>query len=465
MTLRRLLCASRPTICAARHYGLVLSLEDLAETIHSHQSRVQFGEVIRAYRAGAYKSATIVLWISVIQDFTDKVRILAEGGDAVARSLIDDLDKARLARDLKKLQSFENTILSNARDVFELVTHREAVELDRLYADRNSCAHPTFQSDVEEPFEMTEEQVRAHARVVVGAVLGQLPTVGKALVIRFQNDVKGESWPDDHLSDYLRNRYFSRARGTAMRGVLTAALKVAIRPGEESNTTAGRCVAALQASAGIDRQLVDEVIRTVLTRWRDGMSDADLVRALGAVGAISTTWVTLGDENAQRIGILLGGDIDFLIGERAFASGVPSREDLRVHYRRAIDRLTTEQIGLMTRRPYETSQWVGPALANVGRVRSWRGGEEAFKTLVRLAGDFTVEDLHVIADCFSSNQQISRAADMPQLLFNLVEGTSGISGSAQVWLNAIERYRETYSSETDPNGYYSYQTVLDRLNE
>lgn len=194
-----------------RNDGKVHSLDDLAESIRSENSRVQFDEAIRAYRAGAYRSATIALWIAVIQDFVEKLRTLADEGDSNAKSAISELDIARSAQNVAKLQSIENSLLTKARDEFELVTHREAEELERLYEDRNKCAHPTFQPDTDEPFQITEEQVRAHARSSVDSVLSQSPRVGRALVDRFKSDVKSKSWPEEDVTEFVRLRYFDRA--------------------------------------------------------------------------------------------------------------------------------------------------------------------------------------------------------------------------------------------------------------
>lgn len=441
----------------------MLSLEDLTASIRSDHSRTQFAEAIRAYRAGAYRSATIALWIAVVQDIVEKLRTLADDDDANAKGIIDELDAARRANNIPKLQSLENSLLERACDDFELVTHREAEDLRRLYSDRNSCAHPTFQSDVDEPFDLTEEQVRAHARVAVDSLLAQPARVGKALVDRFASDVRSNSWPDQELTSFLRTRYFDRARVAAARGVLTVAVKVAIRPGEESNRSAGRCVAALRSAASIDRSTLDSVVRRVLGAWRDNLSDEDLARCLGAVGTNAAAWDALGPDNVARVQTLLAGETAWLIEHRAFASGVPSHDALRSAYLSAVDRLTIEELDALTRRPYPLQQWVEPSLSLLADARSFRSAEERLGIVVRLSSVLDADHVRRVGQCLSSNTQVSYAGGTKVLLRRLVEDTLEVPGVRAAWQATMVEYQQVYNPDTDPLGEYSYTEILELL--
>jgi hypothetical protein len=191
------------------------SIEDLTDAIRTRASKLQFQEAMRAYSAGAYRAATILLWTSVMQDLTDKLRVIADAGDAAAILAIKELDDARTASDVRRMQAFENGLLERALSKFEFLTAREAEELRRLADDRNICAHPSFANEGDELHQVTAEQVRAYARLVVEAVLSQPPIVGKELVARFAADMKSDSWPDESLVDFLRTRYLDRARSGA----------------------------------------------------------------------------------------------------------------------------------------------------------------------------------------------------------------------------------------------------------
>lgn len=444
--------------------ALVRSIEDLTDAIRTHASRVQFREAMQAYSAGAHRATTILLWTSVMQDLTDKLRVLADAGDGAAASAISTVDAARTAADVRAMQNFENGLLDRARDDFEFLTAREAAELRRLGDDRNLCAHPSFQSGSEDPFEISAEQVRAYARLVVEAVLSQPPIVGKALVERFIADAKSDSWPDESLADFLRTRYFDRARSGVMRNILEVALKAAIRPPDSDNQVAGRCVAAIKAATEINESLVVEAIAAVLTKWRDHMSDPDLLRAIGAIGAFTKTWENLGSENVARAKALLGSaPTETLIEERAFASGAPAEATLAAAYTGAITRLSGEQLEMMTRKPYPKAQFVPRVLDVVRAVGSWRGGERAMQMVIRVADGMTLDDVRTVSGEFVKNDQIHHAGDVPQLLERLVEHTTRIAGARDVWREALDTYDASRDPDPDGEDWYSYSEARGAL--
>ena len=53
---------------------MVRSIEDLTDEIRTRSSKLHFQDAMRAYSAGAYRAATIVLWTAVMHDLTDKLR-------------------------------------------------------------------------------------------------------------------------------------------------------------------------------------------------------------------------------------------------------------------------------------------------------------------------------------------------------------------------------------------------------
>lgn len=442
------------------------SIEDLTDAIRTHASRVQFREATRAYSAGAHRAATILLWTAVMQDLTDKLRVLADAGDAAASTAISTVDIARTARDVRAMQNFESGLLDRARDEFEFLTAREAEELRRLGDDRNLCAHPSFHSDSEEPFQISAEQVRAYCRLVVEAVLSQPPIVGKALVERFIADTKSDSWPDEALTDFLRSRYFDRARSGIMRNLIEVAIKAAIRPPDGDNQIAGRCVAAIKGSTEINESLVHDALAGVLTKWRDHMSDTDLLRTVGAIGAFKQTWDHIGNENLARVRTLLGSTtVETLIDERVFASGPPAEPTLNVTYASAIARLNSDQLELMTRKPYPKGQWVPGVLDIVRTVRSWRGGERAIRFVIRVVDGMTLDDVKIVADEFVENDQINHAGDVPQLLELLVGRTTQIAGARDVWRHALDTYSAGRDPDPDGEDWYSYSEARAALEQ
>ncbi|MGK2881970.1 MAG: hypothetical protein ACSLE6_14625 [Mycobacterium sp.] len=440
------------------------SIEDLTDAIRTPAGRAQFREAMQAYSAGANRAATILLWTSVMQDLTDKLRVLADAGDGAAKAAISTVDAARASQDLRGMQNFENGLLDRARDDFEFVTAREAEELTRLGADRNLCAHPSFQSGSEDLFEISAEQVRAYARLVVESVLSQPPIVGKALVERFIADAKSDSWPDEDLADFLRTRYFDRARSGVMRNILEVAVKAAIRPPNGDNQVAGRCVATIKAATEINESLSEDAIGAVLTKWRDHLTDDDLLRVIGAIGAFAKTWENLGSENVARAkAFLRSASIETLIDERAFASGLPAEPTLVSPYRTAIDRLSRDQLEMIARKPYPKAQFVPSVLDVVRSVGTWRGGERAIQLAIRVSSGMTLEDVRTVADEFVKNDQIHLAGDVPQLLEQLVRRTLRIPGARDVWREGLDTYADSRDPHPDGEDWYSYSEARDAL--
>lgn len=433
------------------------SIEDLTDAIRTPAGRARFREAMQAYSAGANRAATILLWTSVMQDLTDKLRVLADAGDGAATSAIAVVDAARVSQDVRAMQNFENGLLDRARGEFEFLTAREAEELRRLGDDRNLCAHPSFQSDSDDPFEISAEQVRAYARTVVEAVLSQPPIVGKALVERFIADTKSGSWPDEDLADFLRTRYFDRARSGVMRNIIEVAVKAAIRPPDGDNQVAGRCVAATKAATEINADLVLAVLGSVLTKWRDHMSDTDLLRAVGAIGPYKSTWEQLGSENVARVRTLLGSAaVETLIEERAFASGPPADAALAATYANAVARLSDEQLEIMVRKPYPQAQWVPRVLDVVRAVGSWRGGERAMRMVLQVSDGLSLDDVSVVAAEFLKNDQIHRAGDVPQLMENLITQTIRLPGARDLWNATLDAYAGGQDPPLEDDDWYSY---------
>lgn len=70
-----------------------------------------FQESARAYGAGAYRSAIISTWVTVAYDLMSKIRQLAESGETEAKILVERLDGAIEAKDVRKLQELERGLL------------------------------------------------------------------------------------------------------------------------------------------------------------------------------------------------------------------------------------------------------------------------------------------------------------------------------------------------------------------
>ena len=111
------------------------SLADLDELVllcRDERARSYISEAASCYRGGAYKAAIVSAWIAVCYDVIDKLRELSLSGDKAAEKIVEAMDRARANNDMANILKFEKTLLEVARDRFELISHLEHLDLDRL---------------------------------------------------------------------------------------------------------------------------------------------------------------------------------------------------------------------------------------------------------------------------------------------------------------------------------------------
>jgi hypothetical protein len=174
----------------------IANLDELALLCRDDRARAYIAEAVNCYRAGAYRSAIVAAWIAVCYDVIDKLRELTLAGDKEAEKLVEAMDKARAANDISRALKFERELLDLARDKFELISHIEHTDLNRLQEDRNRCAHPSLASD-DEAFNPSGELARLHIRSAVTHLLQHPPVQGKYALDRLMKEVTSDYFPTD----------------------------------------------------------------------------------------------------------------------------------------------------------------------------------------------------------------------------------------------------------------------------
>src|SRR5262245_6587372 len=91
-----------------------IDLDMLLTRIRQPQSKAYFLDAVKAYKAGALRSALSSTWVAVVYDMITKYRELAAMGDGAAVSFIKGWDAATSAGDVKRLLQLEATIIDNA---------------------------------------------------------------------------------------------------------------------------------------------------------------------------------------------------------------------------------------------------------------------------------------------------------------------------------------------------------------
>ena len=181
--------------------------------VRDPQSRRYFSDAIKAYRSGALRAAVTAAWVAVAYDLVAKIRELSEGGDAEARRLIGDWDRARENNNTSRLLELERELIKVCAENLQLFNPMDRRQLERLLEDRHICAHPAFSSDAE-LFEPTSELVRMHLSTALEIVLTQLPIQGRVIFEEFSRDVVSPGFPAerDKAINYFERRYLERTR-------------------------------------------------------------------------------------------------------------------------------------------------------------------------------------------------------------------------------------------------------------
>src|SRR5260370_5615486 len=191
------------------------------------QSKAFLAEAVACYRAGAYRSAIISIWIAVVFDLIGKFKEVALTGDPAAQRAVDDIEKMYLTDDITAALRFERNILKQAREQFQLISFIEEEDLQRLFNDRNRCAHPSLRS-LEEPYQPSGELVRAHIYNAVVALLQHPPVQGRKALQGILEAVESDTFPtqvDRALEQYFRHSPLVQARPTLIKDVSTVLTK------------------------------------------------------------------------------------------------------------------------------------------------------------------------------------------------------------------------------------------------
>lgn len=115
-------------------------LDTLVLKCRAERSRDYVSESIRCYKAGAYRSTIVNVWIAIVFDLVDKIRDLALAGDAKAQRINSRyetyIDQINAGNDqgVKNALEFERTIISTCGTELGVLPEQE---LDQLVAECN----------------------------------------------------------------------------------------------------------------------------------------------------------------------------------------------------------------------------------------------------------------------------------------------------------------------------------------
>jgi hypothetical protein len=401
------------------------SLADLDELIlkcRDDKAKAYIAESVASYRAGAYRSAIVGAWIAVCFDVMDKIRELALSGDQEAEKHAEELEKTRQSGDISKALKFEREFLELARDKFELISHVEFVDLERLQEDRNRCAHPSLISE-EQIFLPSAELARLHIRSAVTHLLQHPPAQGKYALSRLVKEVDSDYFPDNtetaRLS--LSSGPLRKPRESLVRNFIIILIKKLLQENLGA-THKRRVAAALNAVAILYPQYHHTTLSHKLSPTLRLLDDAELKRIIPFFQLVNDSWQHVEKDVSQRIEkfvsalpIELFERLDFLL---AFD---PLREQAKLR----VNRATREE--LKTCIFFTIPDEIADRIINIYLIaRSYDEANEWAKQIDVYASDLSETQIRLIVTKAASNDQVLHSFELGPLL-NVLRGRRKIT--------------------------------------
>jgi hypothetical protein len=238
----------------------LVDLDALIHVCRDPRSRAYVSESVGSYRVGAYRAAIVTLWVAVVFDFVHKLQELEMSGDAKAHAILEEFRKYQSAADVRSSWEFERKVLERAWKEFELLSRHEYEDLERLFIDRNRCAHPAMNAG-DDAYAPSAELARLHIRNAVIHLLQHPPVQGQAALDRLRAEVLSEYFPItvEAAIQHFKHGPLGRPRAALVRNFALANLKHLLGP-EIKPPAAPRFIAALGALREMQREIVESAI-------------------------------------------------------------------------------------------------------------------------------------------------------------------------------------------------------------
>lgn len=284
---------------------MLIDLDELVSECPDPRSRQYIRESVQCYKAGAYRAAVVACWIAVAFDLVDKIRELAATGDAMAQEAIAKFDRARHDGDVRTALTFEKELLALARDKFEFISPVECIDLERLVADRNRCAHPSLVSDTE-VFEASPELARLHIVNATRYVLSQPAAQGKQALDRLESELDSNFFPVKPADAivFLRAGPLAKPRESLLRNYISILLKRLLKQTNLDWERRRRTRTAFFAVAEIHPEPRKRILRELLSTIIPTLLDDDqLAIAADFIGSKrgAEVWIYLSEADRLRL--------------------------------------------------------------------------------------------------------------------------------------------------------------------
>lgn len=390
-------------------------LDELTLRCRDEKARQYIAEAVASYRAGAFRSAIVAAWIAVCFDVIEKFRELALAGDKEAERQVQDVEVTRRTGDLTRALKFEREILELAKDKFELISPLEFIDLERLQADRNRCAHPSLAAE-DQAYAPSAELARLHIHSAVTHLLQHPPVQGKFALDRLLQEIDSEYFPSTVKEAKLAfsSGPLRRPRESLVRNLVLVLTKTLLNDKPEWKRR-HRLAAALQATQQLHPEPYSRVLSEKLSAMFRAMSDVALLMAIFFLKSVPDSWQFLEADVRQRlqnyVANLPGDDLD----ELDFLLEYPP---LQVQARHRVTIATKKELSgvLYFDMPKEVAdKFISLYLEST----SFDEANDWAKQMFIHTGDFTPDHVRRILNGVTKNSQVSGSFQIGALINSL----------------------------------------------
>jgi len=390
----------------------LIDLDELILKCRDDRAKAYISEAVASYRSGAFRSAIVGTWIAVCFDVIEKLRELALSGDKEAEKHAEELEKTRKSGDIAKALKFERELLELARDKFELISHIEFIDLERLQEDRNRCAHPSLVSE-DQVFSPSAELARVHLYSAVSHLLQHPPVQGRYALDRLIKEIDSEYFPEnkDKAKVSLTSGPLRKPRESLVRNFVVVLIKKFLK-GSIDWKHKRRVAAALNATAELHPQGHCAAFSVKLSPLLRSLDDVELKRVIDFFQLIPDAWQYVESDVQQRIENFLSSLPSELLDEMEFLLSFPPFR------KQALSR-----IKIATRTELKACMFIFLPLEVAERFiaiflesPNFDQANEWAKHLAIYASDFNEDQIRRIVTCAAKNDQVLHSFELGALL-------------------------------------------------
>lgn len=376
-------------------------LDELVLKCRDEKAKSYIREAVACYKSGAFRSSIVSTWIAVAFDIIDKYKELSLAGDKQAEGVIKAFEAARVANDISASLKFERELLTNARDNFQLISHVEFTDLDRLQQDRNRCAHPSMTVD-SEIFNPPAELARVHIRSAVEYLLQYPPAQGKYALGLLLKEVDSGYFPTEFEKAVVafRSGPLLKARPALVTSFIVVLLKkfvAGLADKEELQVST-----AFKAIESMHKVVYDQTLAEKFSPIVRALDAANLDKVLPLLTLLDDAWVMLDEDQQQRISAY----VEALPSDR-FDEVIPllALKGLEANAKKRIMAATRAEINRSKTTLYNDA--VGERVAELfAASSSFAMANDFGNTVIRFAKHFTKEQVVDLIRVCGLNDQI-----------------------------------------------------------